>query len=143
MPPVVAERAPLVIRTLADIRALSASPRVVKRLPPEGLIIDIPGLDQRERDAFRLQIKKYVHACGCSAGGATFLLASALCVVYAGYLSLDQAWVGFARTVGASMIVVPTLTIAAKFLALRLARLRFRAKLCRPDPVIVRHLGHP
>jgi hypothetical protein len=103
----------------------------LKRLPSNGLVIDIPGLDERVRDAFRLQTKRYARACGCSAGGATFLLATAACIAGAGYLALDQAWAGFASTIVVAMIVVPFLTITAKFLGLRFARWRFRRQCAR------------
>ncbi len=49
----VTESVPLVIRTVADINALTASPRVLKRLPPNGLVIEIPGLDEGEREGAR------------------------------------------------------------------------------------------
>jgi hypothetical protein len=130
-PAVVADSVPLVIRTVADINALMASPRVLKRLPPNGLVVDIPGLDEKERDAFRLETKRYARACGCSAGGATFILTTAACIAYAFYLALDRDWTGFTGTIVVAMFVVPFLTITAKFLGLRFARLRFRRGCAR------------
>jgi hypothetical protein len=129
---------PLVIRTRADIQALSAFPQTLKRLPPEGPIVDVPELDESAREAFRLQIRRYIRACGCAAGGATFLLASAACMACAGYLAFGQAWSSVAKTIGAGAILVPIFTVAAKLLGLRLARRRFRhdcARLIRAMPV--------
>jgi hypothetical protein len=101
------------------------------RLPPNGLVINIPGLDERTRDTLREEVRRYARACGCSAAGATFLLASAACAVYSVHLVLNHAWISFGRTIVAGMISVPTLTIAAKFLALWFARHRFRRSCAR------------
>jgi hypothetical protein len=132
--------APLVIRSLADVQALSAAPKALKRLPPNGLVIDIPGLDEQASDTFREQTRRYARACGCAAGGATFLLGSAGCVAYAVHLALVHAWTGCARTLAASAILVPGLTAAAKCLALWLARQRFRRNCVH----LIRSLsGHP
>jgi hypothetical protein len=122
---------PLIVRSRADIEALSASPKALKRLPPEGLVVDVPGLDETGREAFRLQIRKYIRACGCAAGGATFLLTSVACIACAGYLAFGHAWSGAARTIVAGVILVPIFTMAAKFLGLRFARLRFRRSCAR------------
>jgi hypothetical protein len=130
-PAVVAESVPLVIRTVADINALMATPRVLKRLPPNGLVVDIPGLDEKVRDTFRLETKRYARACGCSAGGATFILATAACIAYACHLALDQDWAGFTSTIVVAMFVVPFLTVTAKFLGLQFVRLRFRRQCAR------------
>lgn len=124
-------RAPLVIRTVADVFALSASPAQLKRLPPNGLVIAIPELDERARDAFRDQTRRYARACGCSVAGATFLLSSAASVGFAAPLALNDAWIDFDLTIILSMILVPSLTVAAKFLALRFARERFRRSCAR------------
>jgi hypothetical protein len=130
-PPVAAERLPLVIRSIADLRALWASPRAAKRLPPEGLVVAIPGLDEGRRDRFRLEIKRYGRACGCAAGGATFLLATASFLARAAAVGLRHDLAGFIRTIVAAVIFVPILTIAAKFLGLWIARLRFRRSCAR------------
>jgi hypothetical protein len=123
--------APLVIRTIADISALSAAPKSLRRLPPNGLVIDVPGLDEHARHTLRQQVRRYALACGCSAAGATFLLASAACAVYSVDLALNHAWISFGRTIVAAMILVPTLAIAAKFLGLWFARHRFRRNCAR------------
>ena len=125
---------PLVIRTRADIQALSAFPQTLKRLPPEGPIVDVPELDESAREAFRLQIRRYIRACGCAAGGATFLVTSAACMACAGCLAFGQAWSSVAKTIGAGAILVPIFTVAAKLLGLRLARPRFSPRLRTSDP---------
>jgi hypothetical protein len=117
---------PLVIRTFSDVLALSASPAQLKRLPQNGLVVDVPGLDERSRQSFRRQIKRYVRACGCSAAGATFLLGSAASVAYAARFALSHAWIELGLTIVAGMVLTPSLAVAAKFLALRFARQRFR-----------------
>ena len=130
-PPVAALRSPLVIRNVADIRALWASPKAAKWLPPEGLVVAIPGLDERRRDAFRLQIKRYSRACGCAAGGATFLLTGTALIVRAAVMGLQHDLTTLTHTIVAAVIFVPTLTIATKFLWLWISRLRFRWSCAR------------
>jgi hypothetical protein len=130
-PPIPAERSPLIIRTVADIERLSISPKAAKRLPREGLVVAIPGLDEPARSAFQRQIKRYARACGCAAGGATFLLTSAAIMVYATSLALDHAWVALARTIVDGLIGVLILTVIAKLLGLYIARLRFRRSCAR------------
>jgi hypothetical protein len=124
-------RVPVVIRSVADIRILSASPKAAKRLPPEGIVVAIPGLDDASREAFRLQTRRYARACGCAAGGAIFLLASIAVTAYAASLALDHAWASLARALVAGVILVPTLTVAGKFFGLWIARLRFRRTCAR------------
>jgi membrane protein YdbS with pleckstrin-like domain len=100
-------------------------------LPRNGVVIDIPGLNERARETFRQEVRRYARACGCSIAGATFLLSSAACTVYSVHLVLNHAWVSFGRTIVAAIISVPTLTIAAKFLSLWFARHRFRRSCAR------------
>src|SRR6267154_745274 len=82
-------RFPLVIRTISDIEKLMMSPKAAKRLPRGGLIITIPGLGESRRNEFQSQVNKYIRACGCAAGGATFLTVSAALIAYV--ISLAQA----------------------------------------------------
>jgi hypothetical protein len=112
-PPSAMAHASLIIRTFAQTDALSAGPRSLRRLPPNGLVIDIPVLDERARDTLRPEVRRYARACGCSAAGTTFLVASAACVVYSIYLIANDAWISFGRTIVAAMISVPILTLAA------------------------------
>lgn len=124
---------PLVVRTRADIEALSALPKALKRLPPDGLIVDIPGLDQTARDAFRQEARKYIRACGCAAGGATFLISAAVCVARSTSLAFGGDWSGAIVTIGIGLILVLLLTAVAKFLGLGFARRRFRRACARLD----------
>lgn len=125
-PQVATAHSPLVIRTDADIRALWVSPKAAKRLPPEGLVVAIPGVSKEIQNAFRLHVKRYGRACGCAAGGASFLLASAAFLARAAMVGLRHDLATFTRTIVAAVIFVPILTVAAKFLGLWIARLRFR-----------------
>jgi hypothetical protein len=117
---------PLVIRTVADVLALAASPAKLKRLPPNGLVIDMPGLDDRVRKSFRRQTARYVRACGCSAAGATFLFGAAASVAYATRLALAHDWIELGLAIVVAIVLTTGLAVAAKFLALRFARRRFR-----------------
>jgi hypothetical protein len=60
-----------------------------------------------------------------------FLLTSAACATYSVHLVLNHAWISFGRTVVTTIILVPTLTIAAKLLGLWFARHRFRRSCAR------------
>jgi hypothetical protein len=120
-----AQRTSLVIRTISDLRALAVSPRRVKRLPPEGVVIDIPGLDLGMRNEIRRHIAKYARSCGCAQGGATFILAGVACVVTAVHLARQRDWVDCVRVMATGVIAVPLLTAAAKYLGMQSARLRF------------------
>src|SRR5690348_3019858 len=101
--PCAARRLPIVIRTAADIERLLSSPRAAKRLPRGGLAIDIPGIDEHTRDRFRVRLNKYVHACGCAAGGATFLVTSIVFVAFTVRTALNNAWGDFVRVAFAGL----------------------------------------
>jgi len=118
-------RSPMVIKTADDLRRLTSSPQTVRRLPPNGVVVAIPGIDETTQNAFRLQIKRYARACGCGAGGATFLLASTALGIYLVVLAQDRAWSAVIRAIGVGVILVPSLTLVVKLLSLSFARIRF------------------
>ena len=130
-PPFATARSPLVIRSVGDIQKLLASPRVAKQLPRAGLVIAIPGLDETTKDEFQRQLNRYVRACGCTAGGATFLVASAVFIVYAIGVALNDTWADRLLTILAGLIGVPILAAMGKLLGLYVARLRFRRSCAR------------
>ena len=132
------ERTPMVIRSADDLRRLAAAPKALRRLPRNGVVMAIPGLDVRVQNAFGAQVGRYARACGCAAAGATFLLAGAAAAIYAVILLRASALPGAIHAIGAAIIVVPVLTFAVKFLSLSLARIRFRracAQMLRLLPV--------
>jgi hypothetical protein len=124
--PVAAALSPLVIRTVFDIEKLMISPRAAKRLPQGGLVISIPGLNEHARTEFQTQLSTYIRSCGCAAGGATFLIASAVFIAYTVAVALNRRWTDLVRAIPAALIGVMILTVIAKLLGLYVARLRFR-----------------
>ena len=68
-------RLPLVVRTLADVAALRANSRAVRRLPADGVKIAIEGLPNDVAQKLKARISAYVRACGCGEGGACALIA--------------------------------------------------------------------
>jgi hypothetical protein len=68
-------RLPLVVRTEADVRALRANSRAVRRLPADGLKIAIDGLNADATQTLKARIVAYIRACGCAEGGACALIA--------------------------------------------------------------------
>ena len=130
-----AARAPVAIRTVDDIQKLLASPRMVRRLPRGGFIVAIPGLDERTKNEFQSELNRYIRDCGCTAGGITFLTATAAFIACAVEATLNEIWIDLMRTIIAGLIGVPILTVIGKWLGLFIARLRFRrscARLIRP-----------
>jgi hypothetical protein len=127
----VVERSPMVIRTVCDVQYLLTSPRIARRLPHGGLVVAIPGLDERTKNEFQSQLNRYIRACGCTSGGVTFLLVSASFIAYAVEVTLAHAWVELLRTIVAALIGVPTLTVIGKLLGLFVARARFQRSCAR------------
>ena len=68
-------RLPLVVRTVADVAALQANSRAVRKLPADGLKIAIDGLPADAAQTLKARISAYVRACGCAEGGACALIA--------------------------------------------------------------------
>jgi hypothetical protein len=120
------DRVPLVLRNIADVERLLNWTRAARRLPRGELVVALPGLDERTRDAFQTALNKSIRACGCAAGGTAFLIAGASLAVYALAVSGNSAWLDLVGIVGVGLIAVIVVTIIAKLLGLHAARLRFR-----------------
>lgn len=123
-----AKRLPFVISTADDLRALTVSPKVFRRLPPSGVIVALPGVDETAQQAFRQEIGRYARACGCSAGAVTFLLATASLAVCVILLIHSHAWMPAIEAAVAGIIVVLLLTVSSKALSISLAGWRFRRR---------------
>lgn len=68
----------LVIRSVADLRALRTRPRI---LAARSLLLDLPGLPIETASAAATNIVKHGNACGCTAGALTMVtsLAASIC----------------------------------------------------------------
>ncbi|MBB5421751.1 hypothetical protein [Paraburkholderia atlantica] len=124
-----AKRVPFVISTADDLRALTLSPKVFRRLPPNGFVVAFPGVDKRAQQAFRREIERYARACGCGAGAATFLLcAASLAVSVILLMRSHQAWTSVIEVIVVGIFLVLLLTAASKALSISLAGWRFRRR---------------
>ena len=131
------EFAPLVVRSMADLRALAGAPARPRRLPRNGVAVEIPGVDAESSVWFRRESRRYARACGCSAAGAAFLFGAAAGIGWAGRVALNHDVAASGLIMGATLVATPALAAAAKLLALRLARQRFR----RSCEILIRSLS--
>jgi len=134
--PTVQEGELLRIKSLADIRTLSALHKVaINFLYLTGIVVDIAALDAKTKEHFDLEIKKYVNSCGCAAGKVAFFLGSAVFFTYAAYLTVRGAWAVLVQAAIAGVVLIPTLTILSKVVSLCIARMRFRRSCAKLIPI--------
>jgi hypothetical protein len=119
-------RLPLVVRTLADVAALRANSRAVRRLPADGLKIAIEGLHGDVAQQLPARISAYVRACGCAEGGAFALIALVGVFIFIALRIHHQGahWSDFGITAIGVLLAV-LVGGMGKALGLMIARLRF------------------
>ncbi|MGF6971571.1 hypothetical protein OKW43_008666 [Paraburkholderia sp. WC7.3g] len=120
-------RLPLVVRTSADVKALRANSRAVRRLPRTGLKIAIDGLDPCQAQKLQERISAYVQSCGCAEGGATALVAivAVLALLTLQISARGPRW-GDLGAAAMGLLLAMLLGGLAKLLGLTIARLRFK-----------------
>lgn len=77
-------RLPLVVRTRDDVALMLRNPRLVRKLPAQGIHIAVEGLDRVAAERLRTATAAYVRACGCAAGGVSALLSLLIVVIALG-----------------------------------------------------------
>jgi hypothetical protein len=119
-------RIPIVISTAHDLRALIVSPKIFRRLPLDGVVVALPGVDATVQQAFRQEIGRYARACGCAAGAAICLLAMGCLIFSVIFFLRGHAWMPAFEATAAGIVLVPLFTMAGKTLSVSLAGRRFR-----------------
>jgi hypothetical protein len=120
------KRLPLVISTADDIRALCAAPRGFRHLPSAGIVVDIDGVDDTDRQTFRYEIARFAKACGCGSG-AGMLLGGTIIIVVVGILVVESL-AGALEVSFLWLVLAPLLVFAGKKLGIVIAERRFRCK---------------
>jgi hypothetical protein len=119
-------RLPLVVRTAADVQALRANSRTVRRLPVGGLKIAIDGLNADAAKTLKARIGAYVSACGCAEGGASALIALfGVLVFFAVRIPARGARWSDLGMVATGLLLVVLGGGLGKLFGLTIARLRF------------------
>jgi uncharacterized membrane protein len=124
-------RLPLRVRTAADLEALKANARALRKLPRAGLEVRIPDLDPLQSRRLERRIRVYIRSCGCAEGAAAALIVAILAI---GFIAF-QAWTRGPQWSDIVWVAVGLfLAVVAgglgKLLGVAIARLRFE-QCCR------------
>lgn len=120
-------RLPIVLRSAADIEALKNHPRGVRKLPPNGVRLDIDGLNADAALRFTHETGIYVRACGCAFGGACALAALSLVLAATALRVVQQGprWQDLAMA-AAGIVLAFLCAGLGKFVGMALAKWRFQ-----------------
>lgn len=120
----------LVIRDASDILRLRNASKFVPRLPRSGIRVFIDGLAPEDVARLEDSARRYIRACGCGEGAVVALTVLCAAIIYEA-VQLSARQLNFADLIfGCAALAAAVIgSMAAKFLAIRLARRRFE-KCC-------------
>jgi hypothetical protein len=128
---VTSTRLPLRVRTVADVEVLLDNARWVRRLPREGVVVVLAGLDPHESRRLEERIRGYIRSCGCAEGGAAALSTAILAISFIAFQIWRDGPQWSELGVAAAGLVLTVLAAGiGKLAGLTLARLRFE-RCCR------------